>query len=112
MRMKTLLMIKEEISKHIEQPKYTISSSTQQTHHKCISKHKYWSKVSKKNKLQLLIDYINKHYNNELNKNEYCFKITMLLNNGDLNNDDCVVFDHINNCITKLNFSLDTLDFY
>ena len=104
--MKTILMLKEEVSKPIEQPKFTTPTTI---HNKCISKHKYWSKVSKRNKLQLLIDYINKHYNNA-NKNEYCFKITMLLNNGDLNNDDCVVFDHINNCITKLNFSLDTLE--
>lgn len=108
MRMKTLLMLKEEVEKQIEQPKFT--NTTTVTKNKCLSKHKYWSKVSKKNKLQLLIDYINKHYCNDKNKDEYCFKITLLLNNGDLNNDDCVVFDYINNCIKKLNFSLDTLE--
>lgn len=72
-------------------------------------KHKYWNKVSKKNKLQLLMDYINRTYNDNTLKMEYSFKITMLLNNGDLNENDCVEFDYINNRITKLNFSLETL---
>lgn len=72
-------------------------------------KHKYWTKVSKRNKLQLLMDYINRTYTDNTLKTTYCFKVTMLLNNGDLNTDSCVEFDYINNCITKLNFSLDDL---
>ena len=73
-------------------------------------KHKYWNKVSKKNKLQLLMDYINRTYTDNNIKMEYSFKITMLLNNGDLNNNECVEFDYINNRITKLNFSLENLN--
>lgn len=107
MRMKTILMMKQEINKPIEQPKVQVVNVV--TRPVSNSKHKYWSKVSKKNKLQLLMDYINRHFDKK-EKNEYCFKITLLLNNGDLNSDDCVDFDHINNCITKLNFSLETLN--
>lgn len=79
-------------------------------HFQPASKHKYWSKVAKKNKLNLLIDYINREYTDTKLKTEYCLKLTLLLNNGDLNNNECVEFDYVNNKIIKLNFSIDTLD--
>lgn len=77
---------------------------------KIISKHKYWNKVSKKNKLQMLMEYINREYEDKQLKTEYSLKITVMLNNGDLNNNECVDFDYINNRITKLNFNLDNLE--
>lgn len=107
MRMYTLNKIKNAIAvepvKHIQQIYPTTKTQN------CSSKHKYWSKVSKRNKLQLLMEYINRTYSDSPKKNEYSFKITTLLNNGDLNTDDCIEFDYIHNVITKLNFSLDTL---
>lgn len=108
MRMCTLNKIKNAVAteppKHIQQ----IYSTTTQPQ-SCSSKHKYWSKVSKRTKLHLLMDYIHRTYADNPKRNEYSFKITTLLNNGDLNTDDCIDFDYIHNSITKLNFSLDTL---
>ena len=77
---------------------------------KIISMHKYWNKVSKKNKLQMLMEYINRVYEDKQLKTEYSFKITVMLNYGDLNNNYCVDFVYINNRITKLNFNLDNLE--
>lgn len=109
MRLHTLSKLKEvsdKSTKQVEQYKQ-FQQPTRQS--QVICKHKYWTKVSKRNKLQLLMDYINRTYSDDILKTTYCFKITVLLNNGDLNNDNCVEFDYINNCITKLNFSLDDL---
>lgn len=114
MRLHTLSKLKEVSEKSTKQVDHQqfeqyrqFQQSTRTSQNTC--KHKYWTKVSKRNKLQLLMDYINRTYNDDTLKTTYCFKITVLLNNGDLNNDNCVEFDYLNNRITKLNFSLDDL---
>lgn len=111
MRMCILNRLKAESeSANKDIPRIVYQSENINRANKSSCKHKYWNKVSKKNKLQLLMDYINRTYTDNNIKMEYSFKITMLLNNGDLNNNECVEFDYINNRITKLNFSLDTLN--
>lgn len=111
MRLHTLSKLKEVSDKSIKQVDHSQYRQFQQTTRQpqVVCKHKYWAKVSKRNKLQLLMDYINRTYSDDTLKTTYCFKITVLLNNGDLNNDKCVEFDYINNRVTKLNFSLDDL---
>lgn len=111
MRIHTLSKLKEvtdkqdKIIEHRQFDQYRQTTRTPQVN----CKHKYWTKVSKRNKLQLLMDYINRTYTDDKLKTSYCFKVTVLLNNGDLNTDSCVEFDYVNNCITKLNFSLEDL---
>lgn len=118
MRMYMLNKLREASENDAHNMHVIVQSNVQQmypthlpaTASKLISKHKYWNKVSKKNKLQLLMDYVNRMYTDKILKTDYSLKLTIMLNNGDLNDNECVEFDYVNNKITKLNFDLSTLN--